>query len=308
VLGTALLAASRSRRVRAVVTKSPVTRKVVTRFIAGDDVHAAVDTTRRLTSGGFAVTLDHLGEDTLDRTQAEATRDAYLTLIELLADQGLASRSEASLKLSAMGQALPGDGEALAAENAHAICAAASDAGMTVTLDMEDHTTVDSTLSILAELRKDHPSVGVALQAMLYRTEADCRDLATTGSRVRLVKGAYAEPKSVAHPAKGDVDRAYARCLGILMGGLGYPMIASHDPRMISITQALATQHGKGQDDFEFQMLYGIRPSAQEQLRSQGSRVRIYVPYGDDWYGYFMRRLAERPANVGFLLRSLVTK
>lgn len=308
MLGTALLAASRNRRVRAAVTHSPVSRKVVRRFIAGDDVTAAVDTTRRLRSGGFAVTLDHLGEDTLDRAQAEATRDAYLTLIRLLADQGLSNGSEASLKLSAMGQALPGDGEALAAANAHAICAAAADAGMTVTLDMEDHTTVDSTLGVLAELRKDNPSVGVALQAMLYRTEADCRDLATTGSRVRLVKGAYAEPKSVAHPAKSDVDLAYVRCLNILMAGLGYPMVASHDPRMIAIAQRLAEKHAKGADDFEFQMLYGIRASTQEQLRAQGSRMRIYVPYGDDWYGYFMRRLAERPANVTFLLRSLVTR
>jgi proline dehydrogenase len=308
MLGTALLAASRNRRVRAVVTKSRVTRRVVTRFIAGDDADAAVAATRRLSTGGFAVTLDRLGEDTVDRAQAEAARDGYLQLIALLADQGLAAGSEASLKLSAMGQALPGDGEALAADNAHAICAAAAGAGMTVTLDMEDHTTVDSTLGILADLRKEHPWVGVALQAMLYRTEADCRDLAGAGSRIRLVKGAYAEPKSVAHAAKSDVDAAYERCLGILMGGLGYPMVASHDPRMIAAAQRLADQHGKGPGDYEFQMLYGIRPSTQEQLRSQGSRMRIYVPYGDDWYGYFMRRLAERPANVGFLLRSLVTK
>ncbi|GAA1594749.1 MULTISPECIES: proline dehydrogenase family protein [Kribbella] len=307
MLGTALLAASRNRRVRTVVTKSPLTRRVVTRFIAGDDVTAAVGITRRLTSGGFDVTLDHLGEDTFDRGQAEATRDAYLTLIKVLADQGLSTGAEASLKLSAMGQALPG-GASLAADNAAAICAAAAGAGMTVTLDMEDHTTVDSTLGILAGLRKEHPWVGVAVQAMLYRTEADCRDLATTGSRVRLVKGAYAEPKSVAYPAKADVDRAYVRCLDILMSGLGHPMVATHDPRMIAIAQRLAVQRGKSPEDFEFQMLYGIRTGVQEQLRAQGNRMRIYVPYGDDWYGYFMRRLAERPANVAFLLRALTTR
>lgn len=308
MLGTALLAASRSPRVRTLVTTAPVTRRQVNRFIAGDDVAAALDATRRLAARGLTVTMDHLGEDTVERTQAESTRDAYLTLLGLLDEQQLAGSAEASLKLSALGQALPGYGEKIALDNARQICAAAARAGTTVTLDMEDHTTVDSTLGILRELRADFPWVGVAIQSALYRTEADCRDLATAGSRVRLVKGAYAEPSSVAHAAKSDVDAAYERCLAILMAGQGYPMVGSHDQRMIDAAKRLAAEHGKAADAFEFQMLYGIRTSAQEQLRAEGFRMRVYLPYGVDWYGYFMRRLAERPANVGFLLRSLFSK
>jgi proline dehydrogenase len=213
-----------------------------------------------------------------------------------------------SLKLSAVGQALPRDGHEIALENARAIAAAAEQAGTAVTLDMEDHTTVDSTLAILRELRADFPGTGAVLQSCLYRTEADCRDLAHAGSRVRLVKGAYAEPASVAHPAKADVDLAYVRCLKILMAGDGYPMVASHDPRMIELAGVLAERNGRVPGSYEYQMLHGIRTGEQRRLAAAGERVRVYVPYGADWYGYFMRRLAERPANVGFFLRSLVTR
>ena len=173
---------------------------------------------------------------------------------------------------------------------------------------MEDHTTVDSTLAILGELRADFPDTGAVLQSCLHRTEADCRDLAYAGSRVRLVKGAYAEPDSVAYAAKADVDLAYVRCLKILMAGDGYPMVASHDPRMVELAGVLAERYGRGPSSFEYQMLHGIRSGEQRRLAAAGHRVRVYVPYGSDWYGYFMRRLAERPANVGFFLRSLVSR
>ena len=189
---------------------------------------------------GLLVSLDRLGEDTLDLHQATDTRDAYLRLLELLAAGGLTSGAEVSVKLSAVGQALPGDGEKVALENARAICEAAHAAGTTVTLDMEDHTTTDSTLGILRELRPDFPETGAVLQAYLHRTEADCRDLAYAGSRVRLCKGAYKEPESVAFQGKRDVDRAYVRALKVLMAGEGYPMLATHDPRLVAITEDLA--------------------------------------------------------------------
>src|SRR3569833_2842604 len=185
---------------------------------------------------------------------------------------------------------------------------AAEAVGATVTLDMEDHTTTDSTLGILRELRGEYPWVGAVLQAYLRRTEQDCRELSGPGSRVRLCKGAYAEPESVAFAEKSEVDKSYVRCLRVLMAGQGYPMVASHDPRMIEIAAALAEENGRKDDDHEFQMLYGIRPEEQARIAAAGSRMRVYVPYGDEWYGYFMRRLAERPANLGFFLRGLATR
>jgi proline dehydrogenase len=285
-----------------------VSRTVVRRFVAGNAIEDAVLVTAELVDAGLAVSLDHLGEDTLDLHQATDTRDAYLKMLELLAAEGLTSGAEVSVKLSAVGQALPGDGEKVALENARAICAAAHAAGTTVTLDMEDHTTTDSTLGILRDLRADFPETGAVLQAYLQRTEADCRDLAYAGSRVRLCKGAYKEPESVAFQGKPDVDKAYVRALKVLMAGDGYPMVATHDPRLVAITEDLARRLGRAKDSFEFQMLYGIRPHEQERLAAQGQKMRVYVPYGDEWYGYLVRRMAERPANLAFFLRSVATK
>jgi proline dehydrogenase len=321
LLSSALLKTSRSPRVRGMVTGFPVTRKVVDRFVAGEGIDDAIRAVRALRDQGLYATLDHLGEDTLDAAQAAATRDSYVKVLGVLAHEGLADAAEVSLKLSALGQALREPdggsaagrtvdgldaGERIALENARAVCEAAQAAGTTVTLDMEDHTTVDSTLRVLHELRRGFPWVGAVLQSMLLRTEQDCRDLAHAGSRVRLVKGAYAEPASVAHTAKSEVDAAYERCLAILMGGGGYPMVGSHDPRMIGAAARAALAAGRQPGEFEYQMLYGIRTDAQRDLAAAGHRVRVYVPFGTDWYGYFMRRLAERPANVAFFLRALV--
>jgi proline dehydrogenase len=177
-----------------------------------------------------------------------------------------------------------------------------------VTLDMEDHTTTDSTLGILHELRQDFPDTGAVLQAYLRRTEQDCKDLAYAGSRVRLCKGAYKEPESVAFQGKAEVRLAYVRCLKALMAGAGYPMVATHDPRLVRVATTLIQRTARSQGSYEFQMLYGIRPNEQHRLAEEGETVRVYVPYGDEWYGYLMRRLAERPANVAFFLRSLATK
>jgi proline dehydrogenase len=304
----ALLAASRRPGLRRAVTGNPATRKVVNRFVAGEGLDDALAAVRHLQSDGIQVTLDFLGEDITTRAEAVRTRDAYLALLEGLAPLGLGTAAEVSIKLSACGQALGLGGHDISLELARPIVEAASAIGTTVTLDMEDHSTVDSTLAALADLRKEHPGTGAVLQAMLFRTEEDAKTLAVTGSRVRLVKGAYNEPATVAHQKKKDVDAAYARCLEILMAGPGYPMVGSHDPAMVALAHELAAQHSRAADSWEIQMLYGIRPEEQRRLAAAGTQVRAYVPYGSDWYAYFMRRLAERPANVGFFLRSLATR
>lgn len=308
MLRTAILATARSARARSLVSTMPLTRSVVNRFVAGAETADAVRVTRELLADGRRVTIDHLGEDITEPAQASATVSAYQQLLIALADAGLSTGADVSVKLSAVGQNLPADGEKIALENARTICAVATKAGATVTLDMEDHTTTDSTLGILRDLRVEFPWVGAVLQAYLHRTEQDCRDLSGVGSRVRLCKGAYAEPASVAYQDKAEVDRSYARCLGILMRGMGYPMVASHDPKIIELVGRLAEQMGRGRSDFEYQMLYGVRPGEQHRIAEDGALMRVYVPYGEEWYGYFMRRLAERPANLVFFLRSLATK
>jgi proline dehydrogenase len=313
MLRSAILAAARNPRIESLVTHAPVSRSVVRRFVGGPDTRSAVATAKSLAADGLTVTLDHLGEDTTDREHAHAVADAYVDLLDLLDRAGLAQRlglltaqAEVSVKLSAVGQSLAGDGEKIALEHARTICAQAREVGATVTLDMEDHTTTDSTLEILRQLRVDFPETGAVLQAYLHRTEGDCRDLAYGGSRVRLCKGAYREPASVAYQRRQEVDRSYVRCVNVLLAGDGYPMFATHDPTLIAIAEDRARAHGK--TGFEFQMLYGIRPDEQRRLARAGHTVRVYVPYGAQWYGYLMRRLAERPANLTFFARALVTK
>ncbi|SFR29439.1 L-proline dehydrogenase [Lentzea waywayandensis] len=289
------MAASRNETVRHLVANAPISRDVVKRFVAGESTAEAVEVVRGL---GLPVTLDYLGEDTRDEAQAERTVQAYLELLDALHAAGLAVNAEVSVKLSAVGQSLD---EALALTNASRICAAAEQCGTTVTLDMEDHTTTDSTLRVLHELRRSWPWVGAVLQSYLHRTLDDCKALSGPGSRVRLVKGAYAEPAEVAIQDPSEVDLNYVRCLNVLLAGEGYPMFATHDPRLIEIIGERARWYDK--TDFEYQMLYGIRTEEQRRLGT-----RVYVPYGEQWYGYLMRRLAERPANVTFFLRSLASR
>lgn len=300
-----LLLASRRPLIRKVVERAPVSRSVVRRFVAGDSVDDALRATSTLTASGLAVTLDRLGEDTTEPQHAAATADAYVEVLRRLADEGLSGGAEVSVKLSAVGQALD---RSLALDNAGRICAAAAAAGTTVTLDMEDHTTTEATLGTLGELRAEWPWVGAVVQSYLRRTESDCRDLATAGSRVRLCKGAYAEPESVAFQRKPDVDASYLRCLEVLLQGPGYPMVATHDPALIDAAVSLVAATGRAADSYELQMLLGVRPDEQVRLAREGRRVRIYVPYGTEWYGYLMRRLAERPANVAFFLRALASR
>ena len=310
MLRNTLLSLSKSDRVRDVIEQAPVSRGVVHRFVPGAGTRDAVRAVSQLRVSHRMATIDYLGEDTTSLEQAQHTRDAYLVLLRALAERDLSGggMAEVSVKLSALGQALPGDGDKVALEHATEIVQAARQAGTTVTLDMEDHTTTDATLATLRELRRDFPDVGAVLQAYLFRTEADCRDLATEGSRIRLCKGAYKEPESVAYQSRSDVDKSYVRCLKALMAGDGYPMVATHDPRLVEIAGALATKNGRDPRSFEYQMLYGIRPDEQQRIADRGDQMRVYVPYGEQWYGYLMRRMAEKPGNAWFFLRGVATK
>ena len=302
----ALLALARSQSVKNTVTSVPGIAGVVTRFAAGETEDDAIRAASDLVDSGYTVTLDYLGEDTRDRAQAAQTAGEYIRMLHRLRESELNDRVEVSVKLSAVGQALSTDGHQIATANAHEICDAAAEVGTTVTLDMEDHTTTDFTLETLQSLRTDHPATGAVLQAYLRRTEADCRDLAVEGSRIRLCKGAYSEPDSVAFQERGDVDRSYVRCMKVLLTGRGYPMFATHDARLISIAEALTRRFDRADGSYEYQMLYGVRRDEQRRLLESGERVRVYVPYGAEWYGYLVRRMAERPANLALGIRAIL--
>jgi proline dehydrogenase len=319
----AILAAARSDGLRRTAERMPVTRQVVQRFVPGETVADALTSVARLRDSHRFVSIDYLGEDVTDADAADTTVRAYAGLLDALGARDDVVDGprplEVSLKLSALGQALPRDGEKIARENAHAICGKARDLGAWVTVDAEDHTTTDSTLSIVRDLREDFPWLGTVLQAYLKRTAGDCEEFAggpvgssrersSAGARIRLCKGAYDEPASVAYRDGADVTDSYLRCLRLLMAGDGYPMVASHDPAIIDAVPALAREFGRGVEDFEYQMLYGIRDPEQRRLADEGNHVRVYVPFGTQWYGYFVRRLAERPANLTFFLRALAER
>jgi proline dehydrogenase len=313
VLRKALLAAAASERIRDAAMSAPGAQAMVGRYVAGELTEDAVAVARALRSAGLLVTLDYLGEDTTDAQRAAATAAQYVHLLGKLAAEGLTEGGavEVSVKPTAIGLLLGTEGEPgpntvgmrIATEHLERIVTAAREAGTTVTLDAEDHRTTQAGLRIAAGLRPRFGSLGSVLQAALRRTEADVRELAAPGVRVRLCKGAYAEPPAEAFDVRHDIDKSFARCLRILMAGPGYPMIATHDPRLIAITRSLGMARPAG--SFEYQMLYGVRPDEQRRLAASGAKVRVYVPYGGDWYPYLVRRLAERPANLALFLRSL---
>jgi proline dehydrogenase len=316
MLRKALLAAAASERIRQAAMSAPGAQAIVGRYVAGESSEGAVAVARQLRSAGLLVTLDYLGEDTTDAQRAAATAAQYVHLLGKLAVEGLTGGGavEVSVKPTAIGLLLGADdadgqprpnpvGMRIATEHLERIVTAARDAGTTVTVDAEDHRTTQAGLRVAAALRPRFGSLGSVLQAALRRTETDTRELAAPGVRVRLCKGAYAEPPSEAYEARHDIDKSFARCLRILMAGPGYPMIATHDPRLIAIAQSLGMARPAG--SFEYQMLYGVRPDEQRRLAASGAKVRVYVPYGGDWYPYLVRRLAERPANLALFLRSL---
>lgn len=312
-LRPAILAAAGSDRVKRTLTTSPVSAALVRRFVPGETRPELLAGVRELLASGRAVSVDFLGEYTTDRAQADTAVAEYLALINDLAalDTAVvpagAAPLEVSVKLSALGQWLGPDGPAIAAENLRVLCTKAAEAGVWVTVDAEDHTTTATTLAATRRVRPDFPWLGTVIQAYLYRSVDDCRDLADAGARVRLCKGAYRESATVAHQHRTEVDSAYLHCLRTLMQGAARPLVASHDPALIAAATELAARTGRGPGELEYQMLYGVRTSEQQRLASRGEFVRVYVPYGSQWYGYLMRRLAERPANLGFFLRALAT-
>ncbi len=307
-LRPAMLAASRADGLRRVAERSTLTRKVVRRFVPGDTLDGVLNVVAALRDSGRHISIDYLGENVVDVDDAAATVQAYLDLLDALGRRddcvfdGVRPL-EVSVKLSALGQSLARDGQKIALENARIICERAEAIGAWVTVDAEDHTTTESTLSIAGDLRVDFPWLGTVVQAYLRRAVGDCAELAAVGARVRLCKGAYDEPASVAYRNAADVTESYLRCLRMLVAGRGYPMVATHDPALIGAVPDLTRESGCA--DFEYQMLYGIRDDEQRRLAVAGNQVRVYVPFGTQWYGYFMRRLAERPANLAFFLRAL---
>jgi proline dehydrogenase len=299
-----LLTLSHRRSLGRLATRVPVTGSMVRRFVAGETLDEALPAIERLHDHGLATTIDVLGESVTAEAAARTARDDYLALLDALAEGGL--DRNVSLKPSQMGLKID---EALARENIAAVVGRAVETGAFVRIDMEDSPYTDRTLELWRELRPADRStgadVGVVLQAALRRTEADVQELIAARGRVRLCKGAYKEPESVAFQDKVEVDAAYERLMIRLLHEGTYPALATHDARLINRAVEVAHADGIARDAFEFQMLYGIRRDLQEQLVAAGWRVRVYVPFGGQWYPYFMRRLAERPANVSFLLRNL---
>jgi proline dehydrogenase len=300
MLRSLLLYLSERETPKRFLTRLPGARKLTERFIAGESVEEMLAAVRRLNRDGFEVTLDHLGESVSGQANAEDACRAYLAVLDRLKREGL--RSNISIKLTALGLAFD---DALARRNLAAIAGRARELHTFVRIDMEGSAYTEGTLSAFRAVEAPRDVLGVVIQSYLYRSEKDVDDLIALGARVRLVKGAYKEPAEVAFQKKSDVDANFVTLMQKLLASGGYHAIATHDSKMVRATQDFARRRKIGPDRFEFQMLYGVRRRLQRALLREGYRVRIYVPYGSQWYPYFMRRLAERPANVYFLIRSL---
>jgi proline dehydrogenase len=272
------------------------------RFIAGETLDDAIAAAHAIQGRGLLLTLDHLGENVTNLAEADAATRDYLETVETIIRSGI--DRNLSLKLTGLGLDLD---KGRAIDNLSRILDRAAPAGFFVRLDMESSHYTDVTLEIVETLwQRGHRALGVVLQAALRRSEDDLTRLNALGIRVRLVKGAYTEPRAIAYQKKGDVDAAFERMMKQLIAAGHYPAIATHDEQMIEKTRRLAAQQGLTPDRFEFQMLYGVRRDLQSMLAAEGYRVRVYVPYGRQWFPYFMRRLGERPANLWFVIRSLL--
>lgn len=308
-LRAALLYLAGAGWARQIVTRFPPAWYVASRFISGDTREDAMAAARALNEKGMQVTLDFLGESVSTPDEARAAREEILGVLQTIRDSGVSST--VSVKLSQLGLKLDPE---LCYENLKLIVERARELGNFVRIDMEDSPTVDQTLALFRRLREaGYHNAGVVIQAYLYRSEADVRRLIDEGASVRLCKGAYMEPPDVAFPAKADVDANFVRLMQLLLSDEArshelYAGIATHDEKMIGATLDFARQKGITPEKYEFQMLYGIGREAQERLVREGYRVRVYVPYGTAWYPYFMRRLAERPANLWFFLANLVRR
>lgn len=296
VIGTA-----DSAPIRTFVTSTRAGRALARRFVAGDTLANAVAAAHRLNRTGMAVSLDLLGEEVTTSQEAEAALDGYIGCLEQIAAEKI--DGNISIKLTQLGLSID---ESLAEKALDRLASTAVALGMTVTIDMEDSSYTQATVDLYARAQERHHNLGLALQAYLFRTPDDVRRLAPLGGHLRLCKGAYVESETVAFASRDDVNAAYARLLEMLMADARVvPAIATHDPKLLDLTRLLARTRTA---PFEFQMLYGVRPQAQQELAAAGFRIRIYVPYGSHWYPYLVRRLAERPANLGFFLRALIGK
>ncbi|GAA2182959.1 proline dehydrogenase family protein [Brooklawnia cerclae] len=301
--------------VREAAMSAPAARDLVNRYVAGQTLDDLVPVLRLLASRGLRFSVEYLGVPVEVPADAARNLQGYLDLVQRLRDEGIAPGAELSVRLGWLGQELRDEvldggrtGGELALAYARLVCRASSNAGAFVTIDMSHHELVDGTLAIWRELHQDLPGTGITLQAALRRTEDDAREIAMPGVRVRLCKGSFRAPRSVAHRGKHDVDLAFVRTLRMLMSSQAVPLVATHDPRLVAISEELIRRTGRAADSYEFQMLYGIRPLEQRRLVDIGHTARVYVPFGPGWYDYYVRNLAERPANTALFIRSMLGK
>jgi proline dehydrogenase len=300
MLRATLLKLSESKRLARWAMSNGLSRSVARRWVAGETLEDAIAAARTLNASGFPVSLDLLGENVLDKDGAIRAADTYVAMFDRIAAEHL--NGNISLKLTQLGLDLD---PALCESLVSRIANSAARHGNFLRIDMEGSPYTQRTVDLCKRVRARTDSVGTVIQSYLRRSEQDVRDLIAVGCRIRLVKGAYKEPAEIAFPAKADVDANFVSLMKILLLSGIYHGIATHDPRMIDATKDFASSNGIGKEQFEFQMLYGIRTDLQRQLIGEGYRLRVYIPFGTDWYPYFMRRLAERPANLTFFLRNL---
>ena len=279
---------------------SPLAQRLATRFVAGETLDQALSVSRKLNSEGIPITLDHLGESVSTLEEAAEARDVYVRTLSAIHDSGILGN--VSLKLTQFGLDFSYD---QCRANVEQLVARAAALNTFVRVDMESSAYTDRTIGLVTDLHERYGSVGIVVQSCLYRTQDDVEKLCASGIRVRLCKGAYLEPSSVAFPRKSEVDRNYVALMKLLLDKGVYPAIATHDEKMIEQTKAYAAQKKIPREAFEFQMLYGIQRDLQRRLVADGYRLRLYIPFGKAWYPYYMRRLAERPANILFILRNL---
>jgi proline dehydrogenase len=299
---SALIYLSRQEGLKDFAARFSLFRKLTTRFIAGDDIDEAVAAIRDINARGCSASFDHLNESVGSIAETEAEVQEYLNVLKSIDETGI--NSNVSIKLTQFGLKIDPE---LAYRNARRVVEDARRRGNFVRVDMEESSVTQATIDVFKRLRAEFGlnDVGIVLQSYLYRTMDDARDLLKIPARIRLCKGAYNEPPEVAYPEKQKVDENYVQVMQLLLSSGIYHGIATHDPRMIDATKEFAQREGVSKDAFEFQMLYGIRRDLQEQLARDGYGMRVYVPYGKHWYPYFMRRLAERPANIWFVLKNL---
>ncbi len=303
MLKDTLLYLAKQEGIRKFVSTNGAARRVARRFVAGEDLDEALLVTHLLNKQHISVSLDHLGENVADAAEARASAHDYVTILDRIA----AERAEAniSIKLTALGLDVSQD---LCLENLQSVLRRAGELGIFVRVDMESSDYTQRTMDMVLEARRTFDNVGTVMQSMLYRTPGDVEALIASKTRVRLVKGAYLEPATVAYPKKTDVDDAYIELMHALLERGVYPAIATHDERMIAEARRFADEHGISRARFEFQMLYGIRRDLQERLAREGYNIRVYVPYGTQWYPYLTRRMAERPANLMFVATNAIRR